>query len=197
MGHPQTKQKSFFVHEKALCDSTEIGAGTRVWAFAHVMERASIGVSCNIGESVFIESNVVIGDRCTIKNGVTVWDLVTLQNDVFVGPQASFTNDIAPRSFIKAQGRWKKTLVKNGASIGANATIVCGVTIGEFAFVGAGAVVTRDVEPFTLVVGNPARPIGKVCYCGSRLDQKDYCGECETSLHNNSLESVCSRQLEA
>jgi UDP-2-acetamido-3-amino-2,3-dideoxy-glucuronate N-acetyltransferase len=180
------QERDFFVHELAICDSRQIGAGTRIWAFSHVLREAKIGSHCNVGEHVFIENKVTIGDRCTIKNGVAVWDLVTLEDGVFVGPNAVFTNDLRPRAFLRRPEVFLPTRLQRGATIGANATIVCGTTIGQYAFVGAGAVVVRDVPPHALVVGNPARVIGRVCFCGATLDPHDYCGECELPLAANS-----------
>lgn len=166
----------FFVHEKALCESSKVGKGTRIWAFAHVLPEASIGENCNIGEGVFIENRVIIGNGCTIKNGVSLWDCVTLEDDVFVGPNAVFTNDFTPRAFIKRGiSLYRPTLVRRGATLGANATLICGHTIGEYAMVGAGCVVSKDVPPHALVVGNPMRVIGRVCFCGFRLDADGYC----------------------
>jgi acetyltransferase-like isoleucine patch superfamily enzyme/dTDP-4-dehydrorhamnose 3,5-epimerase-like enzyme len=153
-----------FQHPQALVESTRIGAGTRVWAFAHVLPGAVIGADCNICDGVFIENDVVIGDRVTLKCGVQVWDGITLENDVFVGPNATFTNDPLPRSRPPSQ-HWEptlRTLVRRSASIGANATILPGLTIGANSIVGAGAVVTRDVPPNAIVVGNPARITGYV-----------------------------------
>lgn len=159
-----------FVHPQGLCESDQVGAGTRVWAFAHVMKGASVGKGCNVGGGAFIEAGAVVGNRVTIKNNVLVWDRVTVGDDVFLGPNAVFTNDMLPRAaFKKPSDEFLPTVVGRGASIGANATIVCGTTIGEGAFVGAGSVVVDDVPPFALVVGNPARPIGWVCACGERL----------------------------
>jgi UDP-2-acetamido-3-amino-2,3-dideoxy-glucuronate N-acetyltransferase len=177
-----------FVHEKGLCESTTVGDKTRVWAFAHVMKGARIGRECNVGNHAFIENKVVIGDHCTIKNGVAVWNGVTLEDGVFVGPFAVFTNDLRPRSFLRLpeEKYLKPTLLKRGVTLGANCTIVCGVTIGEYAMVGAGAVVTADVPAHTLVVGNPARSIGQICYCGERLDAREYCRICEKILSENS-----------
>ncbi|HVO64519.1 MAG TPA: acyltransferase [Terriglobales bacterium] len=166
----------YFAHAAALVETESIGEGTRIWAFAHVMKDAIIGKSCNICDHAFIESNVVIGDGVTIKNGVAIWDGVTLGNHVFVGPNAVFTNDLNPRAEIKkGRQQFVATIVGEGATIGANATIVCGVTIGEYAFIGAGAVVTRSVPPYALVVGNPARRIGYMCRCGERLDESLIC----------------------
>lgn len=147
----------FLVHPQGLCESIRVGYQTRIWAFAHVTEGAVIGQDCNICEGVFIESGSFIGDAVTIKNGVYVWDGVTLENNVFVGPSVTFANDVHPRS--KQDFVISKTLVQEGASIGANATILPGVTIGAHAMVGAGAVVVKDVDANSTVVGNPARSI--------------------------------------
>jgi acetyltransferase-like isoleucine patch superfamily enzyme len=150
-----------FQHPHALVESEVIGKGTRVWAFAHILPGATVGSDCNICDHVFIENKVVIGDRVTIKSGVQLWDGITLEDDVFVGPNATFTNDPFPRS-RQYPSEFPKTLVRKGASIGANATILPGLTIGQNAMVGAGAVVTRDVPPNAIVVGNPARITGYV-----------------------------------
>ncbi len=147
---------SVFVHERGLVEpGATIGAGTRVWAFAHVLGGAIIGRDCNICDHTFIENDVRIGDRVTIKCGVQIWDGVRLEDDVFVGPNATFTNDLFPRSKHYPE-KFSETQVLRGASIGANATILAGRTIGEYAMVGAGAVVTKDVPPYAIVVGNPA-----------------------------------------
>jgi len=167
---------SFFVHPRALVETENIGEGTRVWAFAHVMNGAIVGRSCNICDHAFIESNVVIGDGVTIKNGVAIWDGVSLGDHVFVGPNAVFTNDLNPRAEVKkTREQFLTTNVQQGASIGANATIVCGVNIGRYAFIGAGAVVIRDVPAHALVVGNPARQLGFMCQCGERLPESLVC----------------------
>jgi UDP-2-acetamido-3-amino-2,3-dideoxy-glucuronate N-acetyltransferase len=159
------------VHTRALCETTAIGPRTRIWAFAHVLHGASIGSDCNICDHAFIEGRVRVGDRVTVKNGVQLYDGVVVEDDVFLGPNCIFTNDLTPRAAIKKPAEsLSSTLVRRGATIGANATIVCGVTIGGHAFVGAGAVVTRSVPGHALVVGNPARRLGWVCRCGSRLD---------------------------
>ncbi len=152
----------YFAHEKAVVESQRIGIGTRIWAFAHVLPGATIGADCNICDGVFIENDVNIGDRVTIKCGVQIWDGITLEDDVFIGPNATFTNDRYPRSknYDDYQASFARTSVKRGASIGANATILPGLTIGQNAMVGAGAVVTRDVPPNAVVVGNPARITG-------------------------------------
>jgi acetyltransferase-like isoleucine patch superfamily enzyme/dTDP-4-dehydrorhamnose 3,5-epimerase-like enzyme len=151
----------YFIHERALCESPHIGKGTRVWAFAHVLPEARIGQDCNICDNVFIENDVHVGDRVTIKCGVQLWDGVTVENDVFIGPNATFTNDIFPRS-KKFPEKFARTIIRHGASIGANATILPGITIGQGAMVGAGAVVTRSIPPNAIVVGNPAKIVGYV-----------------------------------
>jgi acetyltransferase-like isoleucine patch superfamily enzyme len=162
--------RTVFVHERALCESDAVGPGTRIWAFAHVMAGAQIGEDCNIGGGAFVETGAVIGNRVTVKNNVLVWDGVAVEDDVFLGPAVVFTNDINPRAKYKKQAeQFVSTIVRRGASIGANATVVCGVTISEHAFVGAGAVVVDDVGAHALVVGNPAKQIGWVCECGRRL----------------------------
>jgi len=173
-----------FVHPKALVETETIGDGTRVWAFAHVMKGAVIGKNCNVCDHSFVESNVVIGDGVTIKNGVSVWDGVSLSSNVFVGPNAVFTNDLNPRAEVKkTREQFVLTDVQEGVSIGANATIVCGVTIGRYAFVGAGTVVIRDVPPYTLIVGNPAKPIGFMCECGEKLPTSLAC-KCGNKFEN-------------
>ena len=148
-----------FIHERALCESHTVGAGTRIWAFAHVLEGAQIGENCNICDGVFIEDDVVVGDRVTVKCGVQLWNGVVLEDDVFVGPNATFTNDPFPRSRQRLDSH-PTTHVRTGASIGANATILPGLEIGRGAMIGAGAVVTRSVPPYAVVSGNPARISG-------------------------------------
>ncbi|HZZ30292.1 MAG TPA: acyltransferase [Pirellulales bacterium] len=179
--------EEYFVHDLAICESKQIGLGTRIWAYCHVLPGATIGSHCNLGEHVFVENKVSIGDRCTIKNGVALWDFVTLEEGVFVGPCAVFTNDLRPRAFIRRDNSaFLRTQVNRGATIGANSTLVCGMTIGQYALVGAGTVVTHDVPPHALVVGNPGRVIGRVCFCGAKLDARDYCAACQLLLTANS-----------
>lgn len=151
----------YFAHPQSIVETAAVGAGTRIWAFAHILPEASIGSDCNICDHVFIENQVTIGDRVTIKSGVQLWDGVLLEDDVFVGPNATFTNDPFPRS-RQRRDEWPRTYVRRGASIGANATILPGVTIGEEAMIGAGAVVTKDVPRHAIVVGNPGRIRGYV-----------------------------------
>lgn len=151
-----------FIHNTAEVDSrAKIGEGTKIWNNAQVRENAVIGDHCNISKNVYIDQNVIIGNRVKIQNNVSVYHGVTIEDDAFIGPAVTFTNDLYPRAF---NDDWKvtETLIKKGASIGANATIVCGITIGEYAMVGAGAVVTKNVKPYDLVIGNPAYTIGKV-----------------------------------
>jgi len=150
------------IHELADCQSENIGDETFIWQFVVVLSGAVIGSNCNICAQVFIENEVVVGDNCTVKSGVQLWDGITLQDDVFIGPNVSFTNDKYPRSKVHPKDGFLKTLVKKGASIGANATILPGITIGENALIGAGSVVTRDVADGVLVAGNPARVIRRV-----------------------------------
>jgi acetyltransferase-like isoleucine patch superfamily enzyme len=150
-------------HPTALVESDLIGAGTNVWAYAHVMKGAVVGHSCNIGDHAFVESGAVVGDEVTIKNGVAVWQYVTIENRVFLGPNCSLTNDNRPRS--KRDWTPVATTIREGSTIGANATIVCGCHIGRYAFVGAGAVVTKPVPDYAVAIGNPARVRGYVCEC--------------------------------
>lgn len=152
---------SFFVHTTAVIDQGAIiGEGTRIWHFCHVMPQAVIGKNCQLGQNGFVDNGAVIGNGVKIQNNVSVYNQVTIEDDVFVGPSAVFTNVVNPRSFIERKNEFKKTLVKKGATIGANATILCGVTIGEYALIGAGAVVTKDVPPYAIVTGNPAQVHG-------------------------------------
>lgn len=163
-------KKNYFVHESSYIDCPcSIGDGTNIWHFSHIMKKSLIGNNCNIGQNVVISSNVNIGNNVKIQNNVSVYTGVNCEDDVFLGPSCVFTNVINPRSFIERKDEYKSTLVKKGASIGANATIICGNNIGRYALVGAGAVVTKDVPDYGLVVGNPAKLIGYVCECGDRL----------------------------
>ena len=169
-GEILTELEGVYIHPLAdVEEGAEIGAGTKVWRFAHVRTGARIGANSMVGNNCYIDTNVQIGDRVRIQNGVLVYAGVTVDDEVFLGPNMTFTNDLYPR----ADGRhWKivHTHVCHGAAIGANATIVCGITIGEYAMIAAGSVVTKDVPPFTLVRGNPARIAGYVCYCGRKLE---------------------------
>lgn len=168
----------FYKHPTAeVSDKASIGDGTKIWNNAQVREDCIIGENCVISKNVYVDTKSMIGNRVKIQNNVNIYHGVTIQDDVFLGPSMTFTNDLYPRAF---NTNWKitETLVKKGASIGANATIVCGVTIGEYATVGSGSVVTKDVPSHGLVVGNPAKLIGWVCECGFKLDEKYVCNEC-------------------
>lgn len=158
------------IHETAIIDSdVHIGDGTRIWHYAHVMTGASIGANCILGQNVFVGAGVSLGSGVKVQNNVSIYTGVEIEDDVFLGPSMVFTNVINPRSFIERKQEYRKTVVRQGCSIGANATIICGVTLGEYAFIGAGAVVTTDVAPYTLVMGNPARESGFVSKAGERL----------------------------
>lgn len=173
------------IHPTAVIDEgCTIGEGTRIWHFSHVMHGARVGKSCNIGQNVVISPGAIVGDRVKIQNNVSVYTGVTVEDDAFLGPSCVFTNIINPRSFISRKDEFRPTIVRRGASIGANATIVCGNEIGEYAMVGAGAVVTKDVPPYSLWVGNPARQAGWVSRAGHKLDFKDGIAVCpETGAH--------------
>jgi serine acetyltransferase len=165
-------------HRLAVVESAHVGEGTRVWAFAHVMKGARVGARCNLGEGVFVESGVVIGDDVTVKNGVALYDGVTVEDEAFLGPHAVFTNDLRPRSgrFKRPPAKFAPTRIGRGATVGANATVICGHAIGTYAMIAAGAVVTADVAPYALVAGVPARRIGFVCACGETLPRSLACG---------------------
>jgi UDP-2-acetamido-3-amino-2,3-dideoxy-glucuronate N-acetyltransferase len=174
-----TAPDDVFVHPQGLCESQTVGPGTRVWAFAHVMPGAVVGADCNICEQCFVEGGATLGNNVTVKNGVQLWDKVQIDDDVFIGPNATFTNDLRPRAFLKRSSEeLLPTRVSRGATIGANATVVCGVTIGEFAFIAAGAVVRSDVPDHAFMAGNPAVAKGWVCTCGHRLPASLTCDEC-------------------
>ena len=162
--------RGYFAHESAFIDDDcVIGAGTKIWHCTHVMTGAQIGQNCNIGQNVVVSPGVVIGNNVKIQNNVSVYTGVVLEDDVFCGPSMVFTNVVNPRSHVSRKDEYRQTLVRRGATLGANSTIVCGVAIGCYAFVGAGAVVTREVPDYALVVGNPARLVGWVCACGVKL----------------------------
>lgn len=168
-----------WVHPLGLCESDSVGAGTTIWAFAHVLDGAVVGQDCKIGDHVFIEGGARLGDRVTVKNAALIWDGVLVDDDVFLGPNVVFTNDLRPRARVqRSRDELLETHVGAGATIGANTTVVCGVTIGSHAFVAAGSVVTADVAANRLVAGNPAVHIGWVCECGERLGDDHCCGSC-------------------
>jgi UDP-2-acetamido-3-amino-2,3-dideoxy-glucuronate N-acetyltransferase len=159
-----------YIHPSAIIEEgARIGRNTRVWHFCHVMPLATVGEDCIVGQNVFIDNNARVGNRVKIQNNVSVYNGVEIEDDVFVGPSVVFTNVINPRSFIERKTEFKKTIVRQGASIGANATILCGIEIGAYSMVGAGAVVTKSVEPYSIVMGNPAVPAGWVSKAGARL----------------------------
>ena len=168
-----------FVHPSAVVDpSARIGAGAKVWHFCHVMEGAVVGEGSSLGQNVFVARGVVLGRNCKVQNNVSLYEGVALEDDVFCGPSMVFTNVVNPRSHVNRRGEYRPTLVKKGATLGANATVICGHTVGRYAFVGAGAVVTRDVPDHALVLGVPARPAGWMCACGERLPSTLACGAC-------------------
>ena len=187
--------KSFFIHSSAFIDEgVEIGNGTRIWHFCHLMPGCKIGEDCNIGQNVYVDRGVIIGNRVKIQNNVSVYKGVTIEDDVFLGPSMVFTNVINPRSFIERKDEMKPTRVGKGATIGANATILCGTEIGSYALIGAGAVVTKNVASYALFIGNPAKQIGWVSKAGHRLkfDESNYAACKETGerykLLNESVE---------
>ena len=165
-----TEKKEFFAHPTAVIDEgCTIGAGTKIWHFSHVMSNCRIGENCNIGQNVVVSPEVVLGNNVKVQNNVSIYTGVTCEDDVFLGPSMVFTNITNPRSAVVRRGSYERTTVKRGATIGANATIVCGHDIGEFAFIGAGTVITKTVAPYALVVGNPGRQIGWMSEYGHRL----------------------------
>jgi UDP-2-acetamido-3-amino-2,3-dideoxy-glucuronate N-acetyltransferase len=159
-----------FIHESAYIDEgAEVGAGSRIWHFCHVMPGAKIGSDCVLGQNVFVGVDVIVGNRVKIQNNVSLYTGVIVEDDVFLGPSMVFTNVINPRSAVERKSEFKATIVRRGASIGANATLICGIELGAYAFVGAGAVITRDVKPYAVMAGVPAKQIGWMCQCGEKL----------------------------
>lgn len=180
----------YFAHESAYVDDgAVIGAGTKIWHFCHIMPQAQIGENCNLGQNVVVMPRVTIGNNVKIQNNVSLYEGVVLEDDVFCGPSCVFTNVNTPRSHVSRRHEYLETRVRRGASIGANATVVCGVTLGEYCFIGAGAVVTADVPQFALMVGVPARRVGWMCECGVRLDstnQRAVCEDCGSAYREES-----------
>lgn len=169
----------YYAHETSIIDpAATIGEGTQIWQFCNIMHDSVIGRNCRIGQGVFVENGVKIGNGVKIKNNVALYNGVICEDDVFLGPNCVFTNVFNPRSFIEKKDEFKNTLLKKGATIGANATILCGNTVGEYALVGAGTVVTSDVPDHALVIGNPGRITGYVCKCGEKLDENMKCSKC-------------------
>jgi len=176
----------FYIHPTAIIDDgAKIGEGTRIWHWCHIMKDVIIGKHCNIGEHAFIENGVKLGNGVKVKNNVAIYTGVECEDDVFLGPNCVFTNVANPRSFIERKSEFKKTIIKKGATIGANATIICGHDIGEYAFVGAGSVVTKTVPPYSMVIGNPAKLYANVCKCGVKLDNNLVCISCGAEYKKN------------
>jgi UDP-2-acetamido-3-amino-2,3-dideoxy-glucuronate N-acetyltransferase len=168
-----TDVADYTAHETAIVDAgAQIGSGTRVWHWTHICAGARIGERCSFGQNVFVGNDVIIGNNVKVQNNVSIYDSVTLEDDVFCGPSMVFTNVVNPRSHVSRKHEYKRTVVRRGATIGANSTIVCGHTIGEYAFIGAGAVVTGDVAAYALMLGVPARHVGWTCQCGERLSDR-------------------------
>jgi UDP-2-acetamido-3-amino-2,3-dideoxy-glucuronate N-acetyltransferase len=183
------QNKNYFVHESSIIeDGSKIGSGTKIWCFCQIKNGAIIGEDCNIGNNFFAESGVVVGNHVKIKNNIALYSGVVIEDDVFLGPNCVFTNVINPRSFIERKKEFRKTIVQKGATIGANATIVCGHIIGAYSFVGAGSVVTKDVPNYGLVYGNPAKLHGYVCECGTKLLDNFVCPNCGKRIKNISGE---------
>ena len=193
-------EKMGFIHPRAFIDEgAQVGIKTRVWAGAHIMSGAQVGQDCNIGENCFVEGNVIVGNCVTLKNNVALYDGAVIEDEVFLGPSCVFTNVINPRSFISRKKEFRKTTVKRGATIGANATIICGHIVGRYAMVGAGAVVSRDVPDYALVYGCPAVIRGWVCRCGTKLKfqgETAICAECGKKYRRDS-EGVQPQIIEA
>ncbi|MDL2279960.1 N-acetyltransferase [Desulfovibrio sp. OttesenSCG-928-G11] len=178
--------KDYFVHESAYVDDgCEIGKGTRIWHFSHILPGSRIGTNCNLGQNVVVGPDVVMGSGCKVQNNVSIYKGVIIEDNVFCGPSMVFTNVFNPRAFITRMDEARPTLIKYGASMGANCTIVCGVTVGRFAFVGAGAVVTRDVPDHALVYGSPAVIKAWVCECGEKLDEDFSCRVCSLAYEKS------------
>lgn len=187
----------YFVHPSAQVDEgAEVGEGTRIWHWCHLMHGAKVGRNCNIGENAFIETGVILGNNVKVKNNVALYTGLICEDDVFIGPNAVFTNVANPRSFIERKNEFKRTTIRRGATIGANATIVCGHDIGEYAFVGAGSVVTKTVPNYTMVVGNPARKYAYVCKCGFKLNAEYTCEKCGNEYEVNRDGEIIPKRCE-
>ena len=191
-------EKDFFAHETAIIDDgCKIGKGTKIWHFSHIMSNCVIGENCNIGQNVVVSPEVILGKNVKIQNNVSLYTGVICEDDVFLGPSMVFTNVINPRSAVNRKGQYTKTIVKKGASIGANATIVCGHNIGEFAFIGAGTVVTKEIPAYALVVGNPSKQIGWMSEFGHRLNfNKEGIAICPESKEKYKLENNTVRKIQ-
>ena len=187
-------QKDYFSHDTAIVDDgAEIGEGTRIWQWCHIMKGAKVGKKCNIGENAFIETGVELGNNVKVKNNVALYTGFKCEDNVFIGPNAVFTNVANPRSFIERKSEFKETIIHEGATIGANATIVCGHDIGKYAFIGAGSVVTKEVPDYTMVVGNPAKRYAYVCKCGCKLNTNLVCTVCGIKYYadeNNQIRPI-------
>ena len=180
-----------FIHPSAVVDEgSKVGEGTRIWHWCHIMKDVIIGKNCNIGENAFIETGVVLGNNVKVKNNVALYTGIVCEDDVFLGPNCVFTNVANPRSFIERKNEFKKTIIKKGATIGANATIVCGHDVEEYAFVGAGSVVTKTVPAYTMVVGNTAKFYSYVCRCGVKLDKNLTCPACGAKYKKTGENSI-------
>lgn len=188
---------NYFAHETAIIDEgASIGEGSKIWHFSHIMSSSTLGAKCNVGQNVVIMPGVKLGTNVKVQNNISIYTGVTCEDDVFLGPSMVFTNVINPRSAIVRKEEYKPTLVKKGASIGANATIVCGVTIGEFAFIGAGAVITKDVLPYEMVYGNPAKHKGWVSEYGHKLEfDKNNIAICKESQQKYSIEGNLVKRI--
>jgi acetyltransferase-like isoleucine patch superfamily enzyme len=184
--------KNYYVHPNALVETDNIGAKTRIWAFVHVLKNVTIGDDCNLCDYVFVESGVKIGNRVTIKNGISLWEGLEIEDDVFLGPNAVFTNDMFPRS-KRHTGNYLKTLIKKGASVGANATILCGIELGKYCMIGAGAVVTKSVPDFALVTGNPAKFRYWIAKTGEKLIFNE--NNIASDSENNKYQLILNKEL--
>lgn len=189
-------EKKYFVHESSYVDEPcEIGAGTKIWHFSHIMSGCTIGENCNIGQNVVISPGVILGDNVKIQNNVSVYTGVKCEDDVFLGPSCVFTNVINPRSHVSRKSEYRETVLERGCSVGANSTIVCGHRIGKYALIGAGSVVTKDVPAYALVKGNPARVSGYVCNCGEKLQFDGDTAECASCKRKYKKEETGVREI--